>query len=87
MGDHPLHHYGPGRWSLPSELLEECRKRYSLILVAGPSTRQRADLEMLAARADGMLFTVQPNSPVPSHGYEVLQELIDLEAPVMGVIG
>lgn len=70
-----------------SELLEKCRKHYSLILIAGPSTRQRPDVEMLAARSDGMLFTVPPTSPVLKRGHEVLQELIEIEAPVMGVIG
>ena len=44
-------------------------------------------LTSLAARADGMLFTVSPNTPISSRGHEVIQDLIDLEAPVMGLIG
>jgi hypothetical protein len=44
-------------------------------------------VQLLAARADGMLFTVSPNTPISSRGHEVIQDLIDLEAPVMGLIG
>lgn len=70
-----------------TELLEQSRGRYSMILVAGPSTRNQTDVQLLAARADGMLFTVSPNTPISSRGHEVIQDLIDLNAPVMGLIG
>jgi hypothetical protein len=70
-----------------TELLEQSRGRYTMILVAGPSTRSQTDVQLLAARADGMLFTVSPNSPISSRGHEVIQDLIDLDAPVMGLIG
>jgi hypothetical protein len=70
-----------------TELLELARGRYSMILVAGPSTRNQTDIQLLAARADGMLFTVAPNSPISNRGHEVIQDLIDLDAPVMGLIG
>jgi uncharacterized protein involved in exopolysaccharide biosynthesis len=70
-----------------SELLEQARGRYTMILVAGPSTRNQTDVQLLAARADGMLFTVSPNSPISNRGHEVIQDLIDLDAPVMGLIG
>ena len=32
-----------------------------------------------------MLFTVAPNTPISNRGHEVIQDLIDLDAPVMGV--
>jgi Mrp family chromosome partitioning ATPase len=70
-----------------TDLLELSRGRYSMILVAGPSTRNQTDVQLLAARADGMLFTVAPNSPISNRGHEVIQDLIDLDAPVMGLIG
>ncbi len=70
-----------------SELLDQSRGRYSMILVAGPSTKSQTDVQLLAARADGMLFTVSPNTPISSRGHEVIQDLIDLDAPVMGLIG
>jgi Mrp family chromosome partitioning ATPase len=70
-----------------TELLEQSRGRYTMILVAGPSTKCQTDVQLLAARADGMLFTVSPNTPISSRGHEVIQDLIDLEAPVMGLIG
>jgi Mrp family chromosome partitioning ATPase len=70
-----------------SDLLEQSRGRYTMILVAGPSTKNQTDLQLLAARADGMLFTIAPNAPVSSKGHEVIQDLMDLGAPVMGLIG
>ncbi|HXY33764.1 MAG TPA: hypothetical protein VEI07_06015 [Planctomycetaceae bacterium] len=70
-----------------TDLLELSRGRYSMILVAGPSTRNQTDVQLLAARADGMLFTVAPNTPITNRGHEVIQDLIDLDAPVMGLIG
>jgi Mrp family chromosome partitioning ATPase len=70
-----------------TDLLELSRGRYSMILVAGPSTKNQTDVQLLAARADGMLFTVSPNSPISNRGHEVIQDLLDLDAPVMGLIG
>ena len=70
-----------------TDLLELSRGRYSMILVAGPSTQNQTDVQLLAARADGMLFTVSPSTPISNRGHEVIQDLIDLDAPVMGLIG
>jgi Mrp family chromosome partitioning ATPase len=70
-----------------TDLLELSRGRYSMILVAGPSTKNQTDVQLLAARADGMLFTVSPSTPISNRGHEVIQDLIDLDAPVMGLIG
>ena len=70
-----------------TDLLELSRGRYSMILVAGPSTHNQTDVQLLAARADGMLFTVSPSTPISNRGHEVIQDLIDLDAPVMGLIG
>lgn len=70
-----------------TDLLELSRGRYSMILVAGPSTKSQTDVQLLAARADGMLFTVSPSSPISNRGHEVIQDLLDLDAPVMGLIG
>lgn len=70
-----------------TELLEQCRHRYSMILIAGPCSHQHTDLQLIAARADGLLFTVQGDSQELRHSQEVLQDLLDLDAPIMGLIG
>jgi len=70
-----------------TELLEQCRHRYSMILIAGPSAQHHTDLQLLAARADGLLFTVSGDATVLRHGQEVLQDLMELDAPIMGLIG
>ncbi|MEQ9407007.1 MAG: hypothetical protein RIK87_04745 [Fuerstiella sp.] len=65
-------------------LIDQCRDLYSIILLAGPSTLNPADLQMLAARADGIVFTVTPQSLNHVYGEEVIGDLIELGAPILG---
>lgn len=67
-------------------LFEECRRRYTMILVAGPSTQHPSDLQMLSARADGILFTVPPTGRPAGQGEEVVRDLLDMGAPVIGIV-
>ncbi len=67
-------------------LLEVCRQRYTMILVAGPSTNQPSDLQMLSARADGILLTVLPTGRLSGSGAEVVRDLLDLGALVIGIV-
>jgi hypothetical protein len=67
-------------------LFEECRQRYTLILVAGPSTNCPSDLQMLSARADAILFTVPSSGRPAGKGEEVVRDLLDLGAPVIGIV-
>jgi hypothetical protein len=69
-----------------SALFDECRQRYTIILVAGPSTDHPSDLQMLSARADAILFTVPPNGRRTGNGEEVVRDLLDLGAPVIGIV-
>lgn len=67
-------------------LLDECRQRYTIILVAGPSTLFPSDLQMLCARADGILFTI-PSTVRPSkRGEEVVRDLVEMGAPIIGIV-
>jgi hypothetical protein len=65
-------------------LIEQLREQYSMILLCGPSTLHPADLQMLAARADGIVFTVNRKSLQTVHGEEVIGDLIELGAPILG---
>ena len=47
-----------------SDLLDWSRKNYTLILVAGPPSDQVADLQMAAARADAVIFTLPSKQPL-----------------------
>ncbi len=69
-----------------SDVLDHARKNYSLVLVAGPPSDQLADLQMLAARADGILFTAVPGKSLAERSREILQELVDLDAPILGIV-
>lgn len=55
-----------------------------MILLSGPSTLHPADLQMLAARADGIIFTVNKKSLNVVFGEEVISDLIELGAPLLG---
>ena len=65
-------------------LIDQLRERYSIILMCGPSTLNPADLQMLAARADGIVFTVNKQSLRNVYGSEVLSDLHELGAPILG---
>ena len=65
-------------------LIDQFRERYSMILLCGPSTLHPADLQMLAARADGIVLTVNKKSLQTVYGEEVINDLIELGAPILG---
>jgi Mrp family chromosome partitioning ATPase len=67
-----------------TKLIDQFRERYSMILLCGPSTLHPADLQMLAARADGIVFTVNKQSLKTVYGAEVISDLIELGAPILG---
>ena len=67
-----------------TSLIEEFRRSYSLIMLCGPSTLHPADLQMLAARADGIVFTVNRQSMQDVYGNDVMRDLIELGAPILG---
>lgn len=70
-----------------TDFIEQCRRRYSMVLVSTPPASESADLQMLAARADGILFTASHDKRRARHNYHALQELLELDAPVLGVVG
>ena len=67
-----------------TELIDQFRENYSMIILCGPSTLHPADLQMLAARADGIIFTVNRKSVRAVYGDEVIGDLIELGAPILG---
>ena len=70
-----------------AHLLSKCRDDYSLILVRGPSAEAMADLQMLVARADSVVLAVDGRSYSFSKETEaVVSELIELGAPLVGVV-
>lgn len=68
-----------------SGFIEQFRDLYSMIILCGPSTLHPADLQMLAARADGIVFTVNHSSVRSIYGDEVIGDLIELGAPILGL--
>jgi hypothetical protein len=66
-------------------LIEQLRAKYSMIILCGPSTLYPADLQMLAARADGIVFTVNQHSVNSVYGNEVIGDLLELGAPILGL--
>jgi hypothetical protein len=66
-------------------LIEQLRRKYSMIILCGPSTLYPADLQMLAARADGIVFTVNQHSVNSVYGNEVIGDLLELGAPILGL--
>lgn len=67
-----------------TSLINQFRESYSIILLCGPSTLHPADLQMLAARADGIVFTVNRQSMRSVYGDEVINDLLELGVPILG---
>ena len=69
-----------------TDLFAHCRNTYTMILVAGPPAVARADFQMLAARADAILLAADRASIGDPVNRAVVQDLVDLRAPVIGII-
>ncbi len=69
-----------------TELLNTCRKNYTMVLIHGPAVDSAADLQMLTARADGVVLTTTKQSSKDPHVREVVQDLLDLGAPLIGMV-
>jgi len=86
----------PGRAAMPSEalatkglteLLQKLREKYGLVLLAGPSAANTVDLELLAARADGIVFVTWGKGTCFPGADEAVANLVELNAPIWGVVG
>jgi hypothetical protein len=69
-----------------SELLDASRDRYSAILVVGPQAERTVDVEMLAARADAVLFVARNAGARSPGAARTVAGLAALRAPVLGAI-
>jgi len=69
-----------------TELLMDCQRSYSLIFVISPPVSQRADFQMLAARADAIVLTGDNRSVKQSCSSAAIRALIELQAPVIGMM-
>lgn len=67
-------------------LLDACRKNYTVMLVNGPSARYAADVQMLAARADGVVLTANYRVKKDAQAAAVVKDLVELQAPIIGVV-
>jgi Mrp family chromosome partitioning ATPase len=86
LGRQPLPREGLGTRRM-TELLEKLRKRYTLVIIDGPPASQTVDLEMLAARADGIIFTSHGTRADFGNNMDAVRNLMELDAPILGVIG
>jgi Mrp family chromosome partitioning ATPase len=69
-----------------TELLNTCRKNYTMVLIHGPAADSVADLQMLTARCDGIVLAATKDSAKDPHVREVVQDLLDLGAPLIGLV-
>jgi Mrp family chromosome partitioning ATPase len=69
-----------------TELLNTCRRNYTMVLVHGPTIDFAADLQMLTARADGVVLAATKQSGKDQRVRAVVQDLLDLGAPIVGLV-
>jgi Mrp family chromosome partitioning ATPase/capsular polysaccharide biosynthesis protein len=68
-----------------TELLNTCRRNYTMVLVHGPAVDCPADLQMLTARADGVVLAATQSIGSDNRARNFVQELLDLGAPIIGI--
>jgi uncharacterized protein involved in exopolysaccharide biosynthesis len=69
------------------ELIDTLRRRYSLIVVAGPSADHPIDTEILSGFADGVLAFVEgPAGSCPTGAEELVKSLQTGGAPLLGAV-
>ena len=85
-GSVALEHESLGTQRL-TELLQQLREKYTLVLVSGPGMMRGVDVEMLAARADGIVVSLLGERGGDSAGEATVRDLIALGAPLVGAIG
>ena len=69
-----------------TELVESCRENYTMILVNSPAATASADLQMLTARADGVVLMATKDVRKNPRARAAVADLIDLGAPIIGVV-
>jgi Mrp family chromosome partitioning ATPase len=69
-----------------TELLKSCRQSYTMVLVHGPVAVWAADLQMLTARADGVVLAASRAASCDPRAREVVEDLLNLGAPIIGVV-
>ena len=73
--------------SCVSDLFDHCREAYTMLLVAGPPVSSQADLQMLAARADGLVLLTDKRDVNDPSCRAAVQDLVEVGAPIIGVVG
>ncbi len=69
-----------------TELVEECRENYTMILINSPAATASADLQMLTARADGVVLMATKEVRKNPRARAAVVDLIELGAPIIGVV-
>lgn len=82
-GELPAEAFAARRLTL---LLDEFRGRYSAVLLVGPGIERGVDLELLAARVDGLVFLADARRPVLPAAERTLSNLAAVRAPILGTV-
>ena len=69
-----------------TQLLNTCRKNYTMVLVLGPAVDCAADLQMLTARADGIVLAATKESGKDPLARAFVEDLLELGAPLIGLV-
>ncbi len=69
-----------------TELLDTLRDLYTMILIIGPRADRQVDLEILSARADGIIFLADDQSGRCLKSIPNIKILASLGAPILGAV-
>jgi Mrp family chromosome partitioning ATPase len=69
------------------DLLEACRKKYSLILLLGPAVSKSIDTEILAAYVNGLVLVLnEPLGACTPETRSFFQSLKEADVPLLGAV-
>ena len=69
-----------------SQLMQEVRGKYSLVLLLAPATEHSTDLQILASHATGIVFTYRHTDRIDVRSQEMVKTLAGMGAPVIGAV-
>jgi L-asparaginase/Glu-tRNA(Gln) amidotransferase subunit D len=70
-----------------TEVINHLRKRYTTVIISGPGVNRAVDLELVASRVDGIVLHAFGSQRIDPRASREVQHLMELGAPVLGVIG
>ena len=69
-----------------TDLMWGLRRMYGVVLVVGSSAAEDVDLRLSASRSDLILLSKSEKGAITESIEEIIRDLMDAQAPVLGIV-